>query len=168
MNENTQRQFVKDGQKKGITLDASTWRGIDWIAEQQGVKWADLARAWIAERPTEQNMTRAVRAGMIDTLMAYPIFEERAQQMDEQSDRFDPLRERLQEVHQDEAFTYALEQAEKHGQVFGHYPFGGFNITTGVSEFGNVTFYIENGVKGCPNAIIDTGIKLAAYLAGKG
>lgn len=163
----TMRTFMLDGKKKGVTLDASTWKAVDWIADQQGVKWTDLAREWIAERiDQDSNMTRAVRSGVIDTLLQYPLFDERADQADPESELFDPLRETLQEVHRDEDLAYALDQAKEHGQILGHYSFGGFRITTGVSEYGAVAFYIENGVKDCPHVIITTRHGLDDFLAG--
>lgn len=152
-----------DGAKKGVTLDASTWKAVDWIADQRGMKWTDLAREWIAERiDQDSNMTRAVRSGVIDTLMQYPIFEERAEQLEE---KLDPIQPMLGIVT-DDNFTYALEQMAEHGKFLGHYDFGGFRITTGVCESGTVALYIENGVKGQPNAIITTRHSLDDFLAG--
>lgn len=159
----TMRTFMLDGKKKGVTLDASTWKAVDWIADQRGIKWTDLAREWIAAGiEHDRNMTRVIRSAVIDTLMDYPLFEERAEQLEEQLDPIQPMLG----MTTDDNFTYALEQMTEHGEFLGHYDYVGFRITTGVNEYGYVTFYIENGVRGQPNAIITTRHSLADFLAG--
>lgn len=47
----------------------------------------------------------------------------------------------------DKNFDYAIEQAEKHGQLHGLVDFEGITAGVGVNEFGYVTLYLENPLK---------------------
>jgi hypothetical protein len=93
----------------------------------------------------------------IETLLA-----DRAKQFEETAD---PLQTSLQQIGSDKWLTEALEQADKHGLILGHYDYGGFKVTTAVCELNTVAIYIENGKKDGSHAIITTPFTLEEWKA---
>jgi predicted DNA-binding ribbon-helix-helix protein len=160
MTEEKMRAFNFEGKRRGIRLDQGTWQSIDWLATQKGVKWAELAREWATfgtHGPMkDDNLTRIIRAAAIQSLLAETIFAEWA---DMHATLSGPLWASLGTCN-DESFDYALQQAES---VEGHMDFGGFELHAGVSEFGNVTFYVRNNLRDCSHCIISTPIPYADW-----
>lgn len=154
------RAFELDGKRRGIKLDPATWAAIDWLAEQQGVKWAELARRW-AELGLHRldtkgdNLTGIIRSYAIHELTQQTIFAERAEQY---ADTSAPTWRSIGQCN-DDSFDYAIGEARKHGAIEGEQDFGGFELYSGVSEFGNVTYYIRNCMKFQQNIIISTPFK---------
>lgn len=66
------RTFEIDGKKRGVRLDAQTWEAVDWLADQTGKKWAELARRWVSDDPqdAEINLTAVIRSGITAELLA--------------------------------------------------------------------------------------------------
>jgi predicted DNA-binding ribbon-helix-helix protein len=59
------RAFELNGNRRQIRLDTCTWDVIDLLAKREQIKWAELARHWVQESPTDakENLTATVRAG---------------------------------------------------------------------------------------------------------
>lgn len=65
------RAFDLDGTRRQIRLDTCTWEVIDLLAKMERVKWAELARKWAQENPTDAkgNLTATVRAGAMTVML---------------------------------------------------------------------------------------------------
>lgn len=157
MNEKTMRTFEFNGKKRGIRLDAATWQTIDWLASQRGVKWFALAREWavmaghtkqVGTDTNGENLTGVIREAAMQELMNATILSERAEMIESAG----PIWQSLGMCN-DEILTDAMKSADS---IEGLEDFVGFKLTAGVSEFGKVTYYIENNIKDCPNVIIST------------
>lgn len=160
MSKETMRAFDFEGKRRGIRLDEGTWQAIDWLAEQRGVKWAELAREWATlgkhAIDSDKNMTRIIRSSAVQALLAETIFNERAEMFDTPSG---PIWQSLG-VCDDEGLDYALAQAKS---IEGHQDFGGFTLHAGVSEHGNAAFYIRSSMKDGDNLIISTPFRLEEW-----
>lgn len=150
---------LKAGTRSSIRLDEPTWQAIDWLADQVGQKWPQWCNDVIETVPAGENVTAVLRAAAMKGILAASFFPERA---DQHGDRTSPIWRALAECD-DTDFDYALEQASRHGGIEGNADHGGFTIYAGVSEFGNVTFYLRNNLKGGSNAIINTPYRLAEW-----
>lgn len=154
------RAFEYQGRRRGVRLDEATWSAVDWLAEQRGMKWPELAREWATlgmHGPVkDDNLTRVIRASAMQALIAQTIFAERA----ELHAAAGPIWKTVSTCG-DRDFREALEQAA----IEAHEDFGGFTLHVGISEFGNVTVYVENHVKDGSNAIISTPFPLDEWEA---
>lgn len=150
---------LPDGKRSSIRLDEPTWAAIDWLADQAGQKWQAWCNGIITSLPTGENVTAALRAAAMDGILAETLFPERAAQ---HADPFAVTWKCLTEQN-DRDFDYALEQAAKDGAIEGSADCGGFTIYSGVSEFGNVTFYVRNALKDGANIVINTPYKLEEW-----
>jgi predicted DNA-binding ribbon-helix-helix protein len=75
--EEKMRAFEFDGKRRGIRLDDATWQAVDWLAAQQGVKWAELAREWAGNASgSDDNLTRVIRAAAMNAMVTAAIFGE--------------------------------------------------------------------------------------------
>lgn len=151
------RTFEFGGKKRGVRLDQATWQAVDWLSEQRGMKWAALAHEWamladhskqITGKEGGDNLTGVIRTYAMHELLKETILNDRAQTLSGAG----PIWQSLG-MASDDNFQYALDQATR---IEGEDDFVGFKLTAGVSEFGKVTFYIENAIKGCPSLIIST------------
>jgi predicted DNA-binding ribbon-helix-helix protein len=153
------KSFEFEGKRRGIRLDAGTWQAIDWLAEQRGVKWSVLAREW-ASRGTDgpnrgENLTRVIRSAAVQALMKETVLAERA----DMHASAGPIWRSLG-MCSDEWFDEALAQAE---HIEGVQDFEGYTLHAGVSEFGNVAFYLRSNFRDGMNLIISTPIPVAQW-----
>lgn len=71
------RAFEFDGKRRGIRLDDATWHAVDWLAAQQGVKWAELAREWAGDASgSDDNLTRVIRTAAMNAMVLWAILGE--------------------------------------------------------------------------------------------
>lgn len=160
------RTFEFDGKKRGIRLDGATWQAIDWLAEQRGVKWSALAHEWatmaghakqVGNDSGGENLTGVIRSHAMQELLNETILNERASMFE----NVGPIWQSLGMVS-DNDIQEVISQATS---IEGSGDLVGFKIAAGVNEFGKVTFYIENGMKGCPSLIISTPFSLEQWEA---
>ncbi|MCC4115290.1 ribbon-helix-helix domain-containing protein [Aromatoleum toluclasticum] len=152
---------LPNGKRSSIRLDEPTWAAIDWLAERSGQKWAVWCNNVIETVTEGENATAALRAAAMDGILAETLFPERAAQ---HADPSSVTWKNLAECG-DRDFDYALEQAAKDGTIEGHADCGGFTVYSGVSEHGNVTYYIRNNLKDGSNVIINTPYRLEEWAA---
>lgn len=150
---------LPNGKRSSIRLDEPTWKAIDWLADRSGQKWQSWCSDIIATIAEGENLTATLRAVAMDGILAETLFPERAAQY---ADPFAPTWKNLAECN-DRDFDYALEQAAKHGAIEGHADCGGFTVYSGVSEHGNVTYYIRNNLKDGSNIIINTPYRVEEW-----
>jgi predicted DNA-binding ribbon-helix-helix protein len=149
------RALEFEGRRRGINLDQGTWQAIDWLADQKGVKWAELAREWlmIGTRGPQKddNLTRIIRSSAMAALLNETIFAERAEMYASAG----PIQMSMGQCS-DQDFEHALEQCQR--IEFQNDDFGGFGVTIGNNEFGKATIYIKNQLKFGSNLIISLPI----------
>ena len=159
--EEKMRTFDYEGRKVGVRLDIGTWAVIDWLAEQRGVKWGNLAREWVAMGThgidAETNVTKIIRSSAMWELSNETIFNDRA----DMHAAAGPVWRALGMIYSDDHMSQALDGAERlDGRDV---DFGGFQLSAGLSEFGNVTFYIRNAVRDQPHIVISTPFSSAEW-----
>lgn len=69
MIETRMRAFEIDGHRTGIRLDLDTWAAIDWIAANQGRKWAAWAREKISNEDDYTNLTAVIRSAAVREIL---------------------------------------------------------------------------------------------------
>lgn len=152
MGNESMRAFEFEGRRRGIRLDEGTWQAIDWLAEQRGVKWAELAREWVtlgAHGPEkDDNLTRIIRSATMQCLLQETILSERADQFGGLQSPGFALAGMADDASFDESLSQAIIEATS--------DFVGFEISTGIDEFGRVAYWIRNGVRGGSNLILST------------
>lgn len=147
MPEEKMRTFELGGKRKGVRLDDGTWRALDWLADNRGQKWPELVREWAA-LADDDNLTRVVRSAVMDALLAETIFNERAGLFETQ-----PVEMQLAGMFDHEGFEETKVLAQSIDFTFDDC---GYQISSGLNEFGNVTFYLKSAMTDGVDLIIST------------
>ena len=156
MTETQQRMLtLSNGKRMPVRLDEPTWTAIEYLAECSGQKWQGWCNDTLSELCPGENITAGLREAAMDGILAATVFPERAVQCSSAV----PTWQNLGECD-DRDFDYALEQASKHGEIQGHQDFGGFTLYSGLSEWGNVTYYVRNNMREGASVIINTPFKI--------
>jgi predicted DNA-binding ribbon-helix-helix protein len=126
------RAFEFMGRRRAIRLDEGTWQAVDWLAAQRGVKWAELAREWVAndDSGADENLTRAVRGAAMDALLVATVFNEQ-RGADLAVMQSHPLLKDSGILDSNQ-----LDSILRGARVHGESSFGGFSILFGLDENG--------------------------------
>lgn len=161
MPEHEQRMLrLASGKRMPIRLDEATWRAVDWLAAQSHQSWSDWCARIVESTPEGENITATVRSAAMQGLLSATIFNERAEMYASAG----PIWQSLG-MCGDPIFHEVLEEARKEDRIEGEEDFVGFKLAAGVSEFGRVAFYIENGIKEGCNLFISTPFTLEEWAA---
>lgn len=135
-----------EGKRSSATLDPQTLAALSKLAEPEGItprQWAERA---IREAGDTNNATAALRAAIMDALLAGFVFGDRATP--------DPAATGFEQANtpDDRDFADMVTAAQINGTV----DLIGCTVMAGVNECGNVAFYIRNGWRDGLNMTIST------------
>ena len=139
------------GQKRRLPLrlDAATWQAVEILASRSGITWQDwCARVLQSAGNDSTNMTAVVRSAAMDGLLGESIVAERAEQFTGPQ----AVAMQMAGICNNSVFAEDIRA----GAVQSSSEFGGFTLRSGTDENGRVCFWIENGLKEHPNAIVRT------------
>ncbi len=141
MTETKMRTFELGGVRKGLRLDSATWTALDWMAKQQGVKWAELVRSKLAGIPDPDNMTATIREAVMDELLTRTIFH------DERAEGLAAMEQHSLLKDSGMLNDEQLEDILSKATVQGESDFGGFAIAFGQDEYGQECVWVINGLR---------------------
>lgn len=146
MAEEKMRAFEFEGKRRGVRLDDGTWQAIDWLADQSGVKWAELARNWVTNATNDDgNLTRVIRSAVMNELLAATILgEDRGRQL--AAIELNSLMRNSGSLNDKQ-----LGEVMKSATVQGEIEQGGFNVIFGHDGVGQDCVWIENNLRGWPH-----------------
>jgi predicted DNA-binding ribbon-helix-helix protein len=138
---------MPSGKRAALSLDHVTWRAIEHLASTEGVSW----QAWCADvllrHPSAVNMTAVVRAAATESLLMQAIAEERRALLNRHQS---PLLA-LSATFNDEDFDADMATA---AHIDGSVDYVGYSVITGADQFGRACLWLQNGLRGGPNAVI--------------
>lgn len=154
------RTFEFAGTRRGVRLDAGTWTAVDWLAQQRGVKWSELAREWATLGThgdgSDGNLTRIIRSAAMAELLNETILAERA-------DGFGGLQAtgfRLAGMFGDDDFA----ETKSAGVIEDTADLVSVKVHAGINEHGCIAFYVENQLAECPHLVISTPFTATEWL----
>lgn len=139
---------LENGHRTGIRLDPATWQAVDWIATQQGRKWAEWAREEIAKYPDADNMTAVIRSAAMSEMLIQTTLAERAVTLDSLAEEHPLLR--YSAMMNDEELAEHMRSC----RIDGSEEMGGFTLHAGRDEFERPCLWIENQLKEWPSLVI--------------
>lgn len=135
------------GKRTAIKLDSATWQAIDWLAEQKGKTWQEWCSAVVHATSEDENITGAIRAAAMDSILMETILANRAT-LDSIADNH-PLLRYSAMMNEEE-----LAEHMRSCQIDGSEEMGGFILHAGKDEFGRPCLWIENQLKGWPSLAV--------------
>ena len=137
------------GKRAGIKLDEPTWAAIDWLSEKAEKTWQQWCADVIDRTPDHENLTAAVRAAAMESVLDETIFNERAE-------GFSGLHaagfRQAGLCHIGRDFDEAKDQAIIEGKA----DLTSVEVMSGIDEHGHVAYYIRNKLADAPHMIIST------------
>ncbi len=137
-----------DGKRSTFSLDEQAWAALDILAADEGMSSKAWGERALLQAAGEKNMTAALRAAIMEGILARSILQERAELAHDTS----AIGMELSGQCGDEDFNDDLSAATVEFTFQGM----GFELKSGLNENGQVCFWIRDNVRGGTHLIIPT------------
>ncbi|TIC85219.1 hypothetical protein [Crenobacter intestini] len=137
------RIATKENGEVRIVLSDLESGALDYVAKASGMTTGEWVDYTLSDLETGSKSAH-IRQRVVESLYASIVFSQRAEELTP------ALGLELASQCNDEDFKRTLAMAETHASI----DFGGFRLTTGTDENGNVAFFFRNLLADCSHLII--------------